>query len=158
VASRKRGAAVRTMLTEAGVPGVDTIRNPAGLDLGARSAPEVALSILAEIVQMSPAEASGFCGTAAGEVRLKPDTTPDEVRLKPETTNDGSRPTPDSGASGVSRTDPSGVAIDPVCHMEVEIAGARLTAEFGGATYYFCCAQCRHTFMKDPAASLAPRT
>ena len=54
VASRTRGAAVRRLLEELGVPGVATIRNPAGLDLGARTPPEVALSILAEIVQARP--------------------------------------------------------------------------------------------------------
>lgn len=54
VASRTRGAAVRVLLEQRGVPGVATIRNPAGLDLGARTPPEVALSILAEIVQARP--------------------------------------------------------------------------------------------------------
>ena len=59
VASRTRGAAVRALLEERGVPGVATIRNPAGLDLGARTPPEVALSILAEIVQAHPAARAG---------------------------------------------------------------------------------------------------
>jgi len=54
VASRTRGAAVRALLEERGVPGVETIRNPAGLELGARTPPEVALSILAEVVQAHP--------------------------------------------------------------------------------------------------------
>ena len=56
VASRKRGGTVKKYLADRGVPGVDAVRNPAGLDLGARTAPEVALSILAEIVQRRPAE------------------------------------------------------------------------------------------------------
>jgi len=58
VASRKRGAMVRAGLEENGAIGADAIRIPAGLDLGARTAPEVALSILAEIVQMNPSGAS----------------------------------------------------------------------------------------------------
>jgi xanthine dehydrogenase accessory factor len=57
VASRKRGATVRAQLEDSGVPGVSAIRNPAGIDLGARTPPEVALSILAEIVQASPSQA-----------------------------------------------------------------------------------------------------
>jgi xanthine dehydrogenase accessory factor len=54
VASRTRAAAIRTQLEAAGVKGVDAIRNPAGLDLGARTPAEVALSILAEVVQVHP--------------------------------------------------------------------------------------------------------
>ena len=57
VASRTRGGAVLNALTAAGVPGAGSVRNPAGLDLGARTAPEIALSILAEMVQAHPAGA-----------------------------------------------------------------------------------------------------
>jgi xanthine dehydrogenase accessory factor len=56
VASRKRAATVRGVLAQAGVRGeaLDTIRNPVGIDIGARSAPEVAVSILAEIIAQAP--------------------------------------------------------------------------------------------------------
>jgi len=54
VASRKRFALVREALVSRGIPSerLDRVRNPAGLDLGARLPEEVALSILAEIVQV----------------------------------------------------------------------------------------------------------
>jgi xanthine dehydrogenase accessory factor len=58
VASRKRGATVRSLLAASGVPGVAGVRSPAGLDIGARTAAEAALSILAEIVQTQAASPS----------------------------------------------------------------------------------------------------
>ncbi|HMF98713.1 MAG TPA: XdhC family protein [Vicinamibacterales bacterium] len=54
VASRKRFAEMRTTLVAAGASAsaLDSIASPAGLDIGARAPEEVALSILAEIVQV----------------------------------------------------------------------------------------------------------
>jgi xanthine dehydrogenase accessory factor len=57
VASRKRGATIRDLLKQRGLPGIDEIRIPAGMDLGARTPPEVALSILAEIIHVHPSGA-----------------------------------------------------------------------------------------------------
>lgn len=119
VASRTRGASITSWLTDRGAPGVDSIRNPAGLDLGARTPPEVALSILAEIVQSRPDQALEAMAAGAG--------------------------------TAVGPT-----AIDPVCHMDVEIAAARYTSEVNGTRYYFCCAQCQTAFAKDPASYLTP--
>jgi xanthine dehydrogenase accessory factor len=49
IASRKRGMAVVAELE-----GGDRVHTPAGLDIGARTAPEIALSVLAEILSLRP--------------------------------------------------------------------------------------------------------
>jgi xanthine dehydrogenase accessory factor len=116
VASHKRGATVRSLLEENGVPGVAALRSPAGLDLGARTAPEVAVSILAEIVQIHTSRAREQA------------------------------PAPASVAATSS--------VDPVCGMSVVLASARHKAEVDGVSYYFCCANCRAKFLKDPQAYL----
>lgn len=120
VASRKRGATVRAWLAGQHTPGLDRLRSPAGLNLGGRAAEEVALSILAEIVQ-----------TAA-------------------VTDPVDTPAPPAPAAET--------AIDPVCHMEVGVAGARHTADVGGVTYYFCCGGCRTRFVAEPERYLTATT
>jgi xanthine dehydrogenase accessory factor len=122
VASRQRGAAVREYLKKHGLSGVDAIRNPAGLDLGARTAPEVAVSILAEIVQTRSAQPG--------------------ARLEP-------------AVAATAASAGSAMAVDPVCKMDVDPSTARHRADANGATYYFCCAQCRTRFIEDPARYLA---
>ncbi|HEU0115042.1 MAG TPA: XdhC family protein, partial [Thermomicrobiales bacterium] len=67
VASPKRAAVVRDYLRASGVPvdRVERLKAPAGLDLGAQTPEEIALSILAEIVQ-----------TRAGRARATQATSP----------------------------------------------------------------------------------
>jgi xanthine dehydrogenase accessory factor len=76
VASRTRGAAVKALLAEQGVADVARLRNPAGLDIGAKSAPEVALSILAEIVQLHANQARVETTSASGKARGVPQAAP----------------------------------------------------------------------------------
>jgi Cu+-exporting ATPase len=47
------------------------------------------------------------------------------------------------------------MAIDPVCHMEVEEGSAAATSEYKGQTYYFCAAGCKRAFDADPEKYLA---
>lgn len=56
VASRTRAGVVVEALADAGVPraSLERLRYPAGLDIGARSEEEIALSILAEILSLRP--------------------------------------------------------------------------------------------------------
>jgi len=59
LASRKRAASVKGILRQQGVEPdrLDLIHNPVGLAIGARSAAEVAVSILAQIIAEAPASA-----------------------------------------------------------------------------------------------------
>jgi xanthine dehydrogenase accessory factor len=56
LASRRRATTVTGVLAQQGVPAdrIATIHNPIGLDIGARSPGEVAVSILAEIIASTP--------------------------------------------------------------------------------------------------------
>jgi xanthine dehydrogenase accessory factor len=68
VASRKRGAAVQDELRTRGVKDVDKIRTPAGLDIGAKTAEEIALSIVAQIVASRAERAVAEAETATDPV------------------------------------------------------------------------------------------
>ena len=62
--SRKRAALVHTQLAELGLPQerIDALHAPIGLSIGAKTAQEIALSILAEIVSVknSRQQTEGF--------------------------------------------------------------------------------------------------
>ena len=49
-----------------------------------------------------------------------------------------------------------GIAIDPVCGMQVRIETAQLTTEHEGTTYYFCGKGCKLDFEDEPERILAP--
>ncbi len=44
----------------------------------------------------------------------------------------------------------SGVAVDPICKMDVDIATATLVSEYKGKKYYFCSQHCFNTFEANP--------
>jgi len=111
VASHRRAEALLDHLRQRGV-GDDVLKRvnaPAGLNLGHVSHEEIAVAILAELVQFRAA--GGLKRTA----------------------------TTDAPAVGAE-------AIDPVCGMTVQVAGARYHLERDGQTWYFCCAGCLNSF------------
>ncbi len=44
----------------------------------------------------------------------------------------------------------NGMEKDPVCGMVVDPKTATLKTDYRGKTYYFCSADCKMTFEKDP--------
>ena len=51
---------------------------------------------------------------------------------------------------------PEGVAVDPVCGMQVAIEDSAHTVEHAGTMYYFCSRGCRLDFEDDPERYLDP--
>jgi xanthine dehydrogenase accessory factor len=124
VGSRRRGASVLGYLSERGVAKdqLDRVRVPAGLDLGKTTHTEIAVAILAELVQLR----------AAGKLT--------EGEPAPEAS---SRP-------GGPQTERAAEATDPVCGMTVATGKAGRPLDSGGVTYYFCSAGCRSEFQAHP--------
>jgi len=46
------------------------------------------------------------------------------------------------------------MAIDPICGMTVDPSKTPFKSEYQGRKVYFCCAGCKKTFDRDPAAHL----
>jgi xanthine dehydrogenase accessory factor len=135
VASPTRAAHVRAWLRDEGKVSDErlaALRAPAGLDLGAETPEEIAISILGELVQVrrgtasfiaapGPATLAGDAGAAAQESVLAP--VADDI-----------------------------VLLDPVCGMTVDRAHARHLAEHDGVVYAFCRMGCRTAFISEPGA------
>jgi len=127
VASRKRGEAVVGYLAERGVPKdqLDRVRAPAGLDLGKTTHEEMAVAILAELVQL---RASGPLPVAS-------------VRRQAPAHQQEGRPMLKLAE-----------AVDPVCGMTVMPNASTPHAEHNDVTYYFCCSGCHRAFSDNPSA------
>ncbi|HEX7839487.1 MAG TPA: XdhC family protein [Kofleriaceae bacterium] len=130
VASRKRFAVLRQTLIDRGISAhaLDAIKSPAGLDLGGRQPEEVALSILAEIVQHKHAARAAGHSAVTGDGAVAPIASIAPV-----------------AAAALPTT-----ATDPVCHMTVTIATACHVGTWGGRTWYFCNPRCKDKFLADP--------
>jgi xanthine dehydrogenase accessory factor len=163
VASRKRLQAVLDYLRVQGVAEEDLqrIKAPAGLDIGAHRGDEIAVSILAEIIQRrrsTPAD-DWSAPEPAPAMQIALQAIPLAV---PEAAASETPAKPEPAAPEVGKPEPAaliapGIAIDLVCGMEVEIASARFTYEYEGKTYYFCAPGCKLAFRRDPESFLHPK-
>ena len=125
IASKKRAGAILQYLNEANLTKgqIARLKYPAGLDFGAVTPEEIALSILAEIIQrrrQSPIVNALTSNSATSNLEL-PVTQPANVEAR-----------------------------DPVCGMTVDVATAHFRSEYNGKTYYFCAAGCKRSFDKEP--------
>jgi xanthine dehydrogenase accessory factor len=129
VASKTKAGKVLDYLRTKGIAAekLQQVRAPAGLNLGAASPEEIAVSILAEIVQVHRSKA----------VVVQQENAPRPIHAE-------SRP-------GVIKEAVSGEAKDPICGMMVDTSQARYKSEYGGQWFYFCCGRCQQEFEKAPA-------
>ncbi len=128
VASQKRGVSLLEYLAERGVPQdlLDRVRTPVGLDLGHTSHREIAVAVLAELVQR---RAAGEFGAAQ----------PVEARPVGDTTE-----AIDPVCGMTVTVDASGWSANTHEHLH----DGKVT------TYHFCCVGCRDRFATDPAPYL----
>ena len=125
VASEKRGAAVVASLN------VDDalrhrVHTPAGLRLGGTAPAEIALGVLAELVQVRASSTTHPVGTQ----------------------RDPSHGVGEGNAHGAA-VSPK-MATDPICGMSVVAAEPTVHVTHDGVTVWFCAEGCRATYLKDP--------
>jgi xanthine dehydrogenase accessory factor len=125
VGSRRRAEACRDYLRTSGFTEqqIARLKAPAGLDIGAITAQEIAASILAELVQVR--RRGPITGDAFHTDNVQTESEK-EPAILPET------------------------AVDPVCGMIVETATARHRTTLDGQAFYFCCPACKRSFERNP--------
>ena len=125
VASPKRSESILGYLQTKGFSAdlLARVEGPAGIDIQARLPEEIALSILARIIQhRRNTEAIDWSATGSGAETLR-----------------------DGQGEPAAET-----AIDPVCGMSVKLLGATNVYTYEGTDFYFCCSGCLAGFTAEP--------
>lgn len=137
IASERKATSLRDYLKERGHDPrqVDAIVSPAGVQIGAVTPEEIALSVLADVVRARRR------GESSAGVTVRDLASPGHFA---STGSEARNPSAANAAGTAS-------AIDPICGMSVAIATAEYRSEYQGMAYFFCCAGCQNRFEKEPA-------
>jgi xanthine dehydrogenase accessory factor len=129
VASREKAKSLFQYLRDKGAASedLDRIKCPAGIELGSETLPEIALSVMAEIIRLR---------------RMKPDQLSEPARASTEK----GLPVIERAVETVSANE----SLDPVCGMMVETSKARYKSAHEERTFYFCCLRCKESFDRSP--------
>jgi xanthine dehydrogenase accessory factor len=156
VASLKRAEAVRDYLKGQGLTDIDMLplKAPAGLDIQARRGDEIALSIMAEIVQKRRnaelLDLALFHQGESAEADEHDHHHHDHLDHEHHIHEHHDHENRHENLIQIQMAGPQSTetAVDPICGMEVVIATARYTYEHEGQITYFCCAGCREKFVE----------
>lgn len=162
VASDERATADTARAADLADTDLETVRaavtNPAGVDVAAHSPPEIAASLLAEVVDVQTETGSGVAATADA-------ATEERAAEADASENTGTVAVADENVTAAGRTPADGhgdqltdeapaMATDPVCGMSVDTGDPAATLDYDGERYYFCCLGCADSFEDDPEAYL----
>jgi xanthine dehydrogenase accessory factor len=136
VASRKKAVDIKTYLKAEGLPEerIAQLRSPVGLDINAKLASEVAISILAEVIDhfRNGNVASKKQLDEAANITEIPARTSAEEKFTEE------------------------YYINPVCQVPVSKSNPKHVLEYRGEKVYFCCDGCKSSFEKNPSQYIKP--
>ncbi|HLG16720.1 MAG TPA: XdhC family protein [Blastocatellia bacterium] len=169
VASKEKARGLFEYLRGKGVvpEALADVKCPAGLELGAETLPEIALSVMADITRlrrsasqqgepvketMGASRRVASTTTTTTETSTASSAASHHARPSSEKIKGGPLPTVQriTTTSTESWSESSTEARDPVCGMMVNTASSRYTSAFRNKTVYFCCLRCKESFDRSP--------
>lgn len=137
VAGKKRASEIISYLKSKKVPEeqISRIRAPAGIYIRAVTAQEIALSIMAEIVE--------FARTRGSKLQTYSRSTAKEKDIF-----ENASPTIENIAEPKSKE--QAISIDPVCGMTVDSSSPFSSRSSDGGMVFFCCEECKLAYEENP--------
>lgn len=132
VSSKKKSEKIKEYLASQGVSNtrIEDLKSPVGIDINAKLAGEVAISILAEIVtdfRRETPEGNACCGSTKEQKEQVKQVIESNDKFSEE------------------------YYINPVCGVPVSKKSPKHIIEYKGEDVYFCCDGCKVSFEKNPA-------